>query len=455
MKNRFVYKFKNYGIYKIKFIQQCLHIVRVIVDDMVRCDLFKHASAMSYVTVFSLIPSLAAIFGVISFFKPVLGKDSVIISQIKSFILNNLATGTGEVVVQYVDNFISNLDLTNIGITGFAGTIVSLALLLKQIEVAFNKIWYVKQARNIFTRFIYFWTFLTLGTFILGITLGILSGFNLKNLIPFVGNTQYYSNPFISFFVTWVGIFVFFVVLYKIVPNCFVPLKYAISGALPSSILFFLAGKFYSIYVTSFTNYKIVYGALWAIPVFLMWIYILWVIALGGALLSWRIQKSFILEKDPLKDNENLSYDKKYVNYRIQTILPYLVIFAICYRFLKADGVGLSLKEIIRSFKLPPAWIMDVLDFLVDLKLVIRRSPLDNDEEYYESQYFPAIPLEKLMIKDLIQKIGRPFIEWVNGWDCACDLNYKSLLKNIIIDLNYNYDFEHKSVLDVIKNNIN
>ncbi len=134
-------------------------VFRVLRLDAERSDLFKHASGMAYVTLFSLVPSLAAVFALISLFKPVFGPGSQIFDLVQSFILTNLATGTGQMVTSHIRGFLANLNMTKIGLTGFLGLIFSLVLILRQIELAFNTIWQVSKPRHVIMRFIYFWTF--------------------------------------------------------------------------------------------------------------------------------------------------------------------------------------------------------------------------------------------------------------------------------------------------------
>ncbi len=134
--------------------------------------------------------------------------------------------------------------------------------------------------------------FLTLGTFALGLTVGILSGFNLSRLNPFgqhVEVNRSFVVSFAPFFATWI----FFALLYKVGPNTSVETKPAIAGASFTAIVLGLAGRLYTWYASNIINYEAIYGALAAVPLFLLWLYILWVICLFGSLLAWRLQQGF------------------------------------------------------------------------------------------------------------------------------------------------------------------
>ena len=118
---------------------------------------------MAYVTLFSLVPSLAAVFTLLGLFLPILGEHSNLMDMARQFLFKNLATGSGTSVIEYLDRYIAGLNLKRIGMSAFAGLIVTLIILLRQIEEALNRIWMVHKARTMMTRFIYFWLFLVGG----------------------------------------------------------------------------------------------------------------------------------------------------------------------------------------------------------------------------------------------------------------------------------------------------
>ena len=74
-----------------------------------------------------------------------------------------------------------------------------------------------------------------------------------------------------------------FLVLYLIMPNVRVAFLHALGGAVVASILFELSKRGFTLYVKNFANYEVVYGALSTLPIFLIWVYLSWMIALIGA----------------------------------------------------------------------------------------------------------------------------------------------------------------------------
>jgi membrane protein len=84
------------------------------------------------------------------------------------------------------------------------------------------------------------------------------------------------------FVITWAGL----ALMYALIPNTRVRWRDALAGALIAAVLFQLARKGFTLYVGSIANYKAIYGALAAIPIFLIWVFVSWMVVLLGAILT-------------------------------------------------------------------------------------------------------------------------------------------------------------------------
>ena len=417
-------------------IKKARHFVDIIRSDVKRCDLLKHASAMAYLLVLSIIPTLAAIFSLISLFKPLLGKDGGFLVEAEQFVLKHLATGSGEQVVEYLEKFLANLDITKIGLTGFAGLIVSLALFLNQIEEALNRIWLVPKARNLFTRFIYFWTFLTLGAFLAALAVGVVSGFSFSNMVPFGDVAVKQGSGIAKFLMPFASSYIFFFFLYKVVPNCRVPSKDAAIGALVATILVQVAGGVYGSYITKFTKYQVVYGALAAVPMFLFWLYLNAIIILFGALMSWRLEQGFLME-GTTDNGKNQSARERLRNTHLQALMPFVVLSAIYQKFLSADGKGFSGRELAEKMFVPATWILTALEALEDMGYIhaIAAPGAELAEGYLANQFVPAFPADEVNVEKLLGDLMQSSRDWINDWQCELPVDVKkSLLKVLNLD---------------------
>lgn len=74
--------------------------------------------------------------------------------------------------------------------------------------------------------------------------------------------------------------------LYRLVPNRFVPAKHALFGASVTAVLLEIARHGFAWYVSTFNGYTLIYGAFAAIPFFLLWLNLLWMLVLTGAVFT-------------------------------------------------------------------------------------------------------------------------------------------------------------------------
>ena len=61
------------------------------------------------------------------------------------------------------------------------------------------------------------------------------------------------------------------------------PYRLVIIGALISTVLLEVIKRAFAWYVSSFELYQVIYGALWTIPVFFVWVLFFWYVTLFGA----------------------------------------------------------------------------------------------------------------------------------------------------------------------------
>jgi membrane protein len=240
---------------------------------------FETAGALSYTTLFAIVPMLAAVIAIVSVFPAFAGlRDNV-----THFIFRSFVPAAGETVQGYLLQFAANA--SKLTLVGVLVLLASALMMMASIEDRFNRIWRVASPRKGSARLLLYWAALTLGPILVTAGVGVSSwvyaqplwrgvaghgvaGFRLWLLAPFL--------------ITWVGL----TVLYQVVPNCRVHWRHAVSGALVAAVLFELARKGFALYVQGVANYREVYGALAAIPIFLIWVYLSWVIVLLGGILA-------------------------------------------------------------------------------------------------------------------------------------------------------------------------
>ena len=242
-----------------------------------RC--FEAAGALSYTSLLALVPLMAVILGVLSAF-PVFDYG---VEQLQDFIFSNFVPAAGDVVREYLNQFIARS--TGLTGTGTLFLVVTAIILMATIEKSLNRIWRVDRVRHPTSRLVMYWAVLTLGPMLLGGSLGLTSYLAaLPLLAPEFARSTLQSGlllmtpPLVALAA--------FTLIFLLVPNRRVHWRHALAGAAFSALAFELSKRGFVLYISNFPTYERLYGALATIPIFLVWIYVSWVVILLGASLS-------------------------------------------------------------------------------------------------------------------------------------------------------------------------
>ncbi len=238
------------------------------------------ASSLAYTTLLSIVPLVTvvfSIFGQMSFLEN-------IYESMQSFIFNNFVPGFGDTVKRYIDQFADNA--SKMTLTGIVFLIGIAIMLIATIDDAFNRIWLVKKRRAPVSRLLVYWAMITMGPILIGLGIYLTSWVLAHPVINDV-DTTFHLQARLLRIAPYLTSTIAFTLIYMIVPNCFVPKRYALVGGITAAILFELAKIGFGAYVKTMPTYQNIYGAIAVVPLFLVWIYVSWVIVLLGSHLSY------------------------------------------------------------------------------------------------------------------------------------------------------------------------
>ena len=237
------------------------------------------AASLTFTTLLSLVPLITIALTLFSAF-PVFVDFS---SQIKSYLLGNLMPETaGKVITHYTEQFAESAG--RLGALGVAFLAVTAMLMMQTIDQAFNAIWRVTRPRPMIKRLIVYWAVLTLAPVLVGASLSLTSwlvglSMGYAQHIPIFGVGMLKALPVL--FTTLA-----FAMLFRLVPNRYVPLGHALIGGVVASVLFETMNRVFGYYISHFPTYKLVYGTFASVPIFLMWVYFSWLTILLGAVVT-------------------------------------------------------------------------------------------------------------------------------------------------------------------------
>ena len=234
------------------------------------------AGGLGYVSLLAVVPLIAiglAVLAGFPAFEPWRG-------QVRDFLLAVLVADAGVEVREQLAVFIANASL----MTGPGLAFLALAaiLLMANVNGALNAIWRVAEPRPLALRFAVYWAVLTLGPLSIGASLSV-SGYAFAAVAWFGVETGAGGLVDLSWLVSFALAATGFALLYFLVPNRAVRVWHALAGGGVAALLFELLKRGFGLYLENFPSYEVVYGALAAVPVFLIWLYLAWTAALFGA----------------------------------------------------------------------------------------------------------------------------------------------------------------------------
>ncbi|CAN5172960.1 YihY family inner membrane protein [soil metagenome] len=235
------------------------------------------AASLTFTTVLALVPLLTiglAIFTAFPLF------NSFRASLDAYFVQSLMPKAIASTILTSMNQFAANSSkLSAIGAIFLFVTAVSM---MYTIDDVFNRIWQVKSRRRVSRRIVVYWAMITLAPLLIGISI------SMTTTLVNATSALAINLPFVSLIFYTVSSIVVttgaFTLLYVAVPNRQVDWRDAVWGALLAALAFEIAKRLFALYLTKFPSYTMVYGALAAVPIFLLWLYIFWMITLFGAL---------------------------------------------------------------------------------------------------------------------------------------------------------------------------
>lgn len=296
---------KNLGPYIRKI---AIHFV----DCWKRDHISIRAAALTYTTILSLVPAIAiciflfaqvAKLGeiplglrdfLVAHLPPWIGQwilkftdFSDIPNLFKTFLLKNLASGTGDAVLNHLDTFVSNVNFKAIGIAGFASVLMTSVLLLFSVEHSMNVIWRAPRNKTMLRRVTLYFLALVFAPLLLFVS------FTLSTVVTSLFPQFLFPAEMGANFVTVILLTLGF----KFFPNTRVGTKYAIVAGLVTAIAIECLKGYFGYYTKKSLLYSALYGGLSILPFFLVWLYFSWVIVLAGTLLTYVLQNGRYLDR--------------------------------------------------------------------------------------------------------------------------------------------------------------
>jgi membrane protein len=261
-----------------------LRVGQIVFKGFQEDDLPVHASALTFVTLMSLVPMLAVAFALLKGFgfgqervQILLGWTEAMPVEFQSFI-------------QQMLDIVSTTNFAAMGWVGLGFVIFTAILVLGSVELTFDRIWGVARPRNVIRKVANYVSILVLVPVLIGIASTLET--TLHGAVPFmpqaVGSAVRSAMRLTTLFTTWLAFFS----LYIFLPNTRVRALPAIISSLVGAIIWVIWQRAFITLQLGVARYNAIYGTFASVPIFLAWLYTSWVIVLLGAELAFALQNA-------------------------------------------------------------------------------------------------------------------------------------------------------------------
>ena len=260
-------------------------------------DLTIHASSLTFVTLTSLVPILAVGFALVKGFG--FGADQL--ATVEQMAWFQQMPAQWQEFVQKILDIVNTTNFAALGWIGLAFFVLTAVLLLANVEKSFNRVWGVDKNRSLLRQIANYTSVLVLVPVLIGLAGALKAQVAINRKILDVDVNAWAQN-LASFGILWLVIGF----LYVFVPNTRVRLRSAMVSSLLTTVVFLGWMQMFTVMQVGVVNYNRIYGAFAAVPVFMLWMYVTWVILLLGAEFTFALQNSDTYQLESAADTASM-----------------------------------------------------------------------------------------------------------------------------------------------------
>ncbi len=370
------------------FIQQLRTIILAIRGfDEDKCLL--RASSLTFYSLLSIVPVVAMAFGI--------AKGFGFERHLKKQLFEKLP-GQEEILIQVVDFSEKLLENTKGGMIAGIGIVIllwSVIKLLGHIEGAFNEIWEIKKSRTPVRKFSDYIAIMLISPIFLVVS-GSVTIFIKTQIMHITESISLLGtfSPLIMMglkLVPYCLIGVLLTIVYMVMPNTKVRLRSGFIAGMMAGATYEVVQLVYINFQVGIAKYNAVYGSFAALPLFLIWLQLSWLIVLFGAEISFAIQNVETYE---------FEQECQGISHAFKKLLSLQIAQSLIKEFSKGEK-PLTASQISNHLGIPIRLTRLILYELIDSGIVSDTS----GDELKEPAYQPARDINLLSIKYVVDAL--------------------------------------------------
>ncbi|MBW1748898.1 MAG: YihY/virulence factor BrkB family protein [Deltaproteobacteria bacterium] len=330
------------------------------------------ASALTFYSILSIVPVVAMAFGIAKGF----GFQEILENQ-----LMEKFSGQEDVMIRVVDFAHSLLENTKGGMIVGVGIIVLLWTVIKllaHIEGSFNDIWEVKKSRSYGRKFSDYLSIMLISPLLIimssSATVFITTKIALITekvaLIGMFSPMIFFMLKLIPYCLVWI----LFIFTYILMPNTKVNFSAGFIGGIIAGTIFQAAQLAYILFQVGVAKYNAIYGSFAALPLFLIWMQLSWLIVLFGAEISFSYQYVDTYEFEP---------DLRQISPAFKRLLTLQVANRVISTFSKGK-MPLTASNLSQALEIPIRLVQQLLDELVESEIFSITEIKENEKLAYQ-----------------------------------------------------------------------
>jgi len=354
-----------------------------------KCEL--RASALTFYSLLSIVPVVALAFAVAKGF----GVEKILGEQLMAKMQGQ--EEVAERIISFAQSFLENTRggaIAGVGIVLLFWTVIKV---LGNVETSFNDIWGVKASRTMGRKLADYLSIIMICPvlLILASSVTVLLTTQVSGLLERLSFLGYLADVLI-----WVlkilpygVIWLVFTFIYVFMPNTKVELKSALWGGILAGTIYQLVQLAYITFQIGVSNYGAIYGSFAALPLFLVWLQMSWLIVLLGAEISFAHQNvaTYEFEQDCLS-----------ASYSFKRMIALMIASRCVKNFLRAEK-PLTAEDISRESEVPIRLVRSVLSDLTEARLLSEICLDHRDDVAYQ----PACDIRSLTVAGIIERLDQ------------------------------------------------
>ena len=368
------------------------------------------ASALTLYSILSIVPVIAMLFGIAKGF----GFETMLEQR-----LLEQAPDQDTMVLQLISFAQNLLESTKGGVVAGIGIIVlfwTIINVIGNIEESFNYIWKIGKGRSISRKFSDYLSLMLLAPVLL-IASGSITVFLDTKIawlisvieLPEFGIWLVVNALSLSPLALMIALFTF---TFIFMPNHKINYRAGIIAGIVTGIMYHLSQWAYLSLQIGVSSYNAIYGSFAALPLFVVWLQMGWMIVLFGC------EMAFFLQNYEIYRNDNRYSD---LSFSLKKVIALQITHLIIKNFIQLNN-PLTAAEIAAKLVIPIAIIQPVLSELMASHVIVEVKDQDEEDEVYQ----PAVDINILTIAYIINALEQC------GQHHLPDINQERLFMNAV-----------------------